>query len=232
MPCLYEIIQNQVYPIEREENILAEGKIILYVDSRFISPYVMSVYVTLVEKDIPFQVRKINLGAKENLETDYAKLSLTQRVPTLVHDDFYLSESSAIIEYLDELYPAPDHPVVFPGDIHQKARARQIQAWIRSDFLLIRDERSTEVVFCKPSDKPLTEAAKAEAAKLFAAADNLIKDDAANLFNDWCIADTDLALMLNRFVLNGDDVPDKLKSYAGRQWARSSVQQWVNQEHR
>ena len=210
---------------------MAEENIVLYVDSRFISPYVMSVYVTLVEKEIPFQIRKVNLGAKENLKTDYAKLSLTQRVPTLAHGDFHLSESSAIIEYLDELYPAPDHPVVFPVGTRQKARARQVQAWIRSDFLLIREERSTEVVFCKPSDRPLTEAAKAEAAKLFTAADSLIKDNAANLFNDWCIADTDLALMLNRLVLNGDDVPEKLKVYAGRQWERPSVQQWVNQEH-
>jgi len=191
----------------------------------------MSVYVTLVEKDIPFQIRKVRLEAEENLNPAYAKLSLTQRVPTLSHGEFHLSESSAIIEYLDELYPAPDHSVVYPGDPRLKARARQIQAWIRSDFLSIRAERSTEVVFCKPSDKTLSKAALAETAKLFSAADSLLKNDAENLFDDWCIADTDLALMLNRLVLNGDDVPEKMKSYARHQWARPSVQLWVNQKH-
>ena len=210
---------------------MSKKDIILYADSRFISPYVMSVYVTLVEKDLPFQIRKVRLEAKENLRGDYAKLSLTQRVPTLVHGDFHLSESSVISEYLDELYPAPDHPTVYPEDIQSKARARQIQAWIRSDFLSIREERLTEVVFCQPSDKPLSEAAQIETAKLFAAADSLIKDGAANLFSDWCIADTDLALMLNRLVLNGDDVPEKLKAYARYQWERPSVQQWVKQDH-
>ena len=191
----------------------------------------MSVFVTLMEKGIPFQIRKVSLEAEENLKPDYANLSLTQRVPALTHGDFHLSESSAIIEYLDELYPAPDNPIVFPEDVQLKARARQIQAWIRSDFLSIRQERSTEDVFCKPSDKPLSEKALVETAKLFTAAESLIKDGTENLFNDWCIADTDLALMLNRLVLNADDVPEKLKNYARYQWERPSVQQWVKQDH-
>lgn len=191
----------------------------------------MSVYVTLVEKDLSFQIRKVNLASGENLKPGYAGLSLTQRVPTLAHGDFHLSESSAITEYLEELYPAPDYSIVYPENVKLKARARQIQAWIRSDFLTIREERSTEVVFCQPSDKPLSDAAQIEAAKLFAAADSLIKDGAKNLFNTWCIADTDLALMLNRLILNGDNVPEKLKEYACYQWERPSVQQWVKQDH-
>lgn len=206
---------------------MRDEKIILYVDSLFISPYVMSVFVTLKEKGIPFQIRKIDLKAKENNQPDYANISLTQRVPTLTHGDFHLSESSAISEYLDDLYPAPG---VYPKDTRLKARARQIQAWIRSDFLPLREERSTECVFGKPANKPLSTAAQADAARLFAAADSLIKNNAKNLFNDWCIADTDLALMLNRLVLNGDDVPEKLKDYAHYQWQRPSVQLWVNQE--
>ena len=208
-----------------------KADIILYVDSRFISPYAMSVFVTLTEKGIPFQTRRIKLESKENLKQDYAKISLTQRVPAITHGDFHLSESSVISEYLDETYPAPGYPAVYPKDLQLKARARQIQAWIRSDFMSIREERSTEAVFCRPSNKPLSKEAKIETAKLFAAADILIKEGASNLFDEWCIADTDLALMLNRLVLNGDDVPERLKIYARRQWERPSVQQWVNREH-
>jgi glutathione S-transferase len=206
---------------------MSKEKFILYVDSQFLSPYAMSVFVTLKEKGIPFEIEKIDLKANENNQPGYANISLTQRVPTLTHDDFHLSESSAISEYLDELYPAPG---AYPKDTQLKARARQIQAWIRSDFLSIREERSTECVFCKPNNKPLSAAALADAARLFAAAGNLIKNNTRNLFNDWCIADTDLALMLNRLVLNGDDVPMKLKDYARYQWQRPSVQLWINQE--
>jgi len=47
------------------------------------------------------------------------------------------------------------------------------------------------------------------------------------LFDAWCIADVDLALMLNRLVLNGDAVPARLADYAKRQWERPSVRAWV-----
>ncbi len=204
--------------------------ITLYCDSQFLSPYVMSVFVTLKEKGIPFKIRKINLKTGENNRPGYADISLTQRVPAITHGDFHLSESSAISEYLDEMYPPPDYPAVYPADIDLKARARQIQAWIRSDFLPVREERPTECVFCKPSGRPLSEAARADIERLFAAADRLVKDDTPNLFGAWCIADTDLALMLNRLVLNGDDVPGKLKRYALHQWEKPSVQLWVKRK--
>jgi glutathione S-transferase len=47
------------------------------------------------------------------------------------------------------------------------------------------------------------------------------------MFSDWCIADTDLALMLNRLVANGDPVPPRLRQFVDVQWNRPSVQRWV-----
>ncbi|MCG8363546.1 MAG: glutathione transferase [Pseudanabaenales cyanobacterium] len=202
----------------------------LYVDSQFISPYAMSVFVTLIEKGVPFEIQTVNLEAKENQQADYSNLSLTCRVPTLTHGDFQLSESSAISEYLEELLSPGQYAQVYPSDIHGRARARQIQAWLRSDFMSLRKERSTEVIFFKPTNKSLSESAQALADKLFAAVDSLLEDNALNLFGEWCIADADLALMLNRLVLNGDEVPEKLIAYTQHQWKRASVQLWVNQK--
>jgi glutathione S-transferase len=85
-------------------------------------------------------------------------------------------------------------------------------------------------VFIKPTTKPLSPEAKASAEKLFAIADALVPADAGNLFGNWCIADTDLAMMLNRLAINGDAVPGKLADYAQRQWERPSVQLWVGQD--
>ena len=209
---------------------MAEEKLALYVDARFASPYAMTAFVTLTEKGIAFEIRKVDLEAKEHYQPGYASLSLTCRVPTLVHGDFRLSESSAISEYLEEVFPAPKYAAVYPGDVHARARARQIQAWLRSDFMPIREERSTEVVFFRSTDKPLSESARISAARLCLAADSLLAENATNLFTDWCIADTDLALMLNRLVLNGDEVPEKLAAYTRDQWQRQSVQLWVKQE--
>jgi len=206
---------------------LSSSSFLLYVDAQFLSPYAMSAFVTLHEKELPFDVRTLNLAARENDEAIFAAVSLTRRVPTLIHGDFGLSESSAISEYLDELFPKPP---VYPRDPRARARARQVQAWLRSDLMPIRQERSTEVVFHKPTGVPLSAEAGASAEKLFAAAGALLPTGSPNLFGEWCIADTDLALMLNRLVLSGDPVPQRLATYAKHQWRRPSVQRWVNQE--
>lgn len=203
-------------------------KITLYVDSNFFSPYAMSVFVGLEVKIIPFTMEQIDLTAKENLQDEYAHRSLTCRVPTLLHGAFSLSESSAITEYLEEVYPPPDFSPLYPADLHDRSRARQIQAWLRSDLSAIREERSTEVIFAnKCNPQPLSEDAEKAANKLFAALDNLVDDNADNLFDQWCIADTEIALMLNRLIMNGDQVPEKLINYASHQWQRASVQKWV-----
>ena len=135
-----------------------------------------------------------------------------------------MSESSAITEYLDETFPGA---ALYPADPKAKAQARQIQAWLRSDLLPIRQERSTDVVFYRPTTAPLSATAEQAAHKLFKAADALLAQDADHLLGTWCIADVDLALMLNRLILNGDAVPARLADYAKRQWERASVQAWV-----
>jgi len=204
----------------------------LYVDQAWTSPYAMSVYVTLLEKKLPFQVETIDLDTGANLMPPYRDLGLTGRVPALVEsaegrDPFVLAESSAIIEYLEERFGAPDHANVLPRDLHQRAQARQIQAWLRSDLLPIRSERSTIGVFIERIETPLSVHAQAAAQRLIRIAERLV--DGPDLFDAWCIADTDLALMLNRLILNGDPVPQKLKDYAAGQWQRASVQAWVRQ---
>ncbi|MGZ2748516.1 glutathione transferase [Burkholderia stagnalis] len=200
------------------------GNLRLYADAQYTSPYAMSVYVALQEKSLPFELVTVDLGNRAHFAPDYAATSLTQRVPTLVHDGFALSESSAITEYLDETFPGTR---LYPADRQLRARARQVQAWLRSDLMPIRAERSTEVLFYGPSPEPLSGLAQAAARKLFAAADALLAPGAANLFGDWCIADVDLAVMLNRLVMNDDPVPTRLADYARAQWERPSVQRWV-----
>ena len=198
----------------------------LYVDHLYTSPYALSVFVTLREKGLAFDTITLDLDAAQQHAADFARLSLTQRVPTLVEGDFALSESSAITEYLEQAYPGTP---VYPADPKLRARARQIQAWLRSDLLPIRQERSTMVVFYGQKMPPLSPVAEAAAAKLISAAQDLLVGNPAYLFGDWSIADVDLAVMLNRLILNGDSVPAELVEYAQRQWQRPSVQAWVNQ---
>lgn len=202
--------------------------ITLYSDSDYFSPYVLSVFVALEVKKLPFEMKTLNLSQAENFDDSYAELSLTRRVPSIDIDGFSLSESSAIIELLEELYPAPQYQALFPADLRQRAHARQIQAWLRSDLGPLRDERQTKVIFDKPTSEPMSQAALQATEKLIDAADRLIDDSRPNLFDTWCIADTDFALMLNRLVANGDPVPSKIRHYVERQWAQPALQKWLN----
>ncbi len=92
----------------------------------------------------------------------------TRRVPLLQIDDFELSESSAIAADIWKIDLHLTWERIYPLDLENSARARQIQAWLRSDLMPIREERPTDVVFAGAKKAPLTAEGKASAEKLFA----------------------------------------------------------------
>jgi glutathione S-transferase len=83
------------------------------------------------------------------------------------------------------------------------------------------------VVFYDLKSGPLSPAAESAKRKLIGAAQTLLADSPEYLFGQWSIADVDLALMLNRLILNADAMPPALVEYAQRQWQRPTVQEWV-----
>ena len=203
-------------------------KLELYVGADFVSAFAMSAFVALKEKQLSFELVTLDLKARENYQANYRDLSLTCKIPTLIHQGFALSESSAIAEYLEEI--APGHNRLLPLDIKQRARARQLQAWLRSDLLVIRKERPADLIYFGKKHTPLSDDALAAVDRLFFVADRLLEGGAEHLFGDWSIADTDLAIMLNRLVANGDQVPSRLAAYVRRQWDRDSVRAWMDIE--
>jgi len=204
---------------------------ILYGNSTWTSPYVLSCFVALRHKGLAFEMKDVALDRGAHFEPGFTAQSLTSRVPVLVDGDFALSESSAIVEYVEDAYPAPEHARVLPADVRERARARQVMAWVRSDLVPIREERSAEYVFY-PHDRlepfaPLSAAGQRAAGKLLAAADRLVPAGGGPLFGSWCIADTDLAMMLQRLVRTGHDVPARIRDYAKAQFERPAVREFV-----
>jgi len=206
----------------------------LYGSDNWNSPYVLPVFVALREKNLPFEVKTVALDEGEHRSPAFASRFLTSRVPTLLDDDFALSESSAIVEYLEDAYPAPKHPRVLPAEPHVRARARQVMAWIRSDFMAIREERSSELVFYPhdqvPPFKPLSSDALRAVDKLMTAAESLIPTGSGSLFGAWCVADTDLAMMLQRLIKTGHAVPARVRVYADGQWERPAVKEFLGKK--
>jgi glutathione S-transferase len=204
--------------------------LVLYVDGYWASPYGLSVFVCLKEKGLPFTTREVKLHERAHATPEFQAKSLTSRVPVLEHGAFKLSESSAIVEYLEDAFPAPHYPAMLPAAAQDKARARQIMAWIRSDLMPIREERTTYTIFCKHPVKPLSPAGKAAAEKLIAAALAFVPEGRTSLFGTFSVADADLAMMLMRLIGNGDEVPARLRAFAAAQWDRPSLRAWIDRE--
>lgn len=203
----------------------------LYADSLWESPWVFTVFVGLVEKGLSFEERSLDLGRGDQRDPAYRRASVTARVPALDHDGFVLAESMAIVEYLEEVFPPPQHPRLWPADQRARARARQIVSWLRSDVAAVREERPTTTMFYARAAEPLSPAARAAADKLIGVADALVTAEDGFLFSDgWSVADADLAFALHRLILNGDPVPARVRRWAERQWGRSSVQRFVQHD--
>jgi len=200
----------------------------LWVDAFWISPYAFSSYVALEEKQLPYDVEEVAMHRAENRAPDYARRSLTARVPMLRHGDFHLSESSAIAEYLEDAFPST--PRLIPADARQRARARQVMAWVRSDLMPIREERSTNTIFYEPATAPLSEKARKAAEKLLTATESLLAPGATSLFGTFSIADADLTLMLQRLGKSGHPLGDKVQRFVDATWSRPSVRKWVDRE--
>lgn len=205
---------------------LASPSLRLHGDRLWISPYVYTCFVALEEKGLAYEFVSVSLDRAAQKSAEYVARSITGRVPCLEHGDFALAESQAIVEYLEDVFV--DAPRVLPTDARDKARARQILAWIRSDLMPIRDERSTTTMFYERANKPLSDKGRAAQHKLRRAAEQLVRAPDAYLFGAFSLADADLAFMLHRLILNGDEVPARVRAWAEHVWTRPSVQKFVN----
>ena len=86
------------------------------------APNSRRVRIFIAEKNIEVPVEQIDLLSGENLEEKYREKNQFCLVPTLELDDGrMLTESGAICEYLEELYPEPS---VYPPGTKQQLVTR------------------------------------------------------------------------------------------------------------
>jgi glutathione S-transferase len=201
--------------------------LVLYGNHTYTSPYVFSAFVALTEKRVPFRLEVLSLEKKEHHRPEYAGPSFTGKVPALRHGDFWIAESSAIDEYVEDAFPPPAHPRLYPEDPQARALVRMAQAFLRSDLGPLRAARPTSSFFLGEAVAPLPADARAAAEKLFAVAERLLPAGAAFIGGAFSPADADLALMLQRLVANGDPCPERLAAYARTIFARPSVRAWL-----
>ena len=105
--------------------------IILY--SYFRSSAAYRVRIALNLKKIDYEIRPVHLlkNGGEQFNADYLALNPQGRVPVLMVENTVLTQSSAIIEYLEEAYP---NPPLLPDNAIERAYVRALAQIIACDI--------------------------------------------------------------------------------------------------
>ena len=88
------------------------------------SPFSWRVWLALEAKAIPYNLKVLSFQNEETRKPEFKAINPRGQVPTLVDGGFAVWESLAILEYLDERYPAA--PKLYPGDAKARARVRRL----------------------------------------------------------------------------------------------------------
>jgi len=85
----------------------------------------IKVRLTIAEKALPWEGKVLWLQRGDQYRPDYLKLNPNAVVPTLVHDGKVIIESTVIMEYLEEAFPAIP---LMPRDSYARS---QVRLWLK-----------------------------------------------------------------------------------------------------
>src|SRR5690348_7713099 len=88
------------------------------------------VRLLIAENKLPVNEVIVDLMTGEHLKEPYTKLNPNGLVPTLVDDDFVLTESSSILKYLADKFDL----AAYPKDLKQRARVNEMMDWFNTQF--------------------------------------------------------------------------------------------------
>ncbi len=199
----------------------------LFADADWESPWVFHAIVAIEELGLKYKLQPLRYPIAPEIKDELKQRGVLGKIPCFVHGDFWISESSAISEYLAEAFPPPKYARLMPESLEERARARQIMSWLRTSSTGLREDRPTASVFRRPVTNPLTEKGRKDAEDVIRIAEQMIPEGRLHMFRDWSIADVDLSLMLMRLIANSDPVPQRLIDYSLATWSRHSVRRYL-----
>ena len=94
--------------------------------------------IALAWKGIDYEVRPVDIRAGAHREAAYLSVNPQGLLPYLIDGDVALSQSLAIIEYLEELYP---EPALLPKTPAARAKVRAAAAVVACDIHPINNSR-------------------------------------------------------------------------------------------
>jgi glutathione S-transferase len=204
---------------------LVNRVIVLYVDGYFVNQWDASCVVALEEKGITYTTARGLLRDGGGVPAALAAQTHIARVPALKHGDLWLTESLAIVEYLEEQFPPPGYAALLPLDPIARAKARQWMSFVRTDLTTLRDEISWwRSVYDEPPPATLSPGCRREATELLSLVRSLL---ANGELGAWNLAHVDLALTLLRVRSAGIALGDDVAQFLDATLARASVRKYV-----
>lgn len=200
----------------------------LYIGEKNISSWSMRPWLALKEKGIPFDEQLIALqdpGRHEKL----AALSPNKKIPFLKDGDLVVTESIAIMEYLEDKFPTP---ALLPKDLGLRAEARMLGAMMHAGYANMRRALSFDKAFL-PEPPPPDEAALADVAEVLALWEAQRRKHQGR--GDWLVGDLSTADLMFAPVVHrllGFKIDTSRHPLATR-WmtalfARPSVREWMD----
>ena len=116
------------------------------------SPYAWRAQFALEQKARPYELKILSFAAGDTRKPEFIALNPRHQVPVLVDGDFVLYESNAIVEYLDEAYPATGAPL-FPGDLRTRALIRRMVLEVDNYFSERAEPVFEQAFFVKPEER-------------------------------------------------------------------------------
>jgi glutathione S-transferase len=114
------------------------------------SPYAWRVWLALEYKQLAYEHKVMSFSAGDLKKPEFLAINPRHKVPAIVEDGFALYESQAILEYLEERYPAP--PGLFPGDVRQRALIRRM-VQEADQYLIVAFDPLMDQIFFTAQDK-------------------------------------------------------------------------------
>lgn len=196
---------------------------ILIIGDKTYSSWSLRPWVLMKHFGIPFEEKLIRLHVPDTAQ-QIAIYSPAGKVPILIDGDLRVWDSLAIMEYLNEKFPAKQ---MWPQDIRARAKARAISNEMHSSFQTMRSIMSHHL------KKTFSNYNWSEAEKDVNRVKQiwrmcLRESQGPFLFGSFSIADAMYAPVVNRFITYGIPFENDIKGYIESVRMLPAHQSWIN----
>ena len=109
------------------------------------------VRIALALKGLPYEYVAVDIRKMAHKSPDYLNLNPQGVLPLLEVDGVPLAQTLAIVEWLEEIFPAPP---LLPRDALARARVRRVAAMIATDITPLHSMRVSKAIVADLQQKP------------------------------------------------------------------------------